>query len=195
MSGDARRTIQIMKPRIYSTSIAMLAALTAATAFSQSVVKPAPPGGGAETIYRQVTPEGRIVYSDKALPGARVDHTIKVDRPIKGHVWTVESGANPVTRLRAERTPIKRAAVPATDRKMSTAEAEADVIRAEMLLEDARKQQEAGVEPLPGERTGTVSGKSRLNEAYHERQLLLAKYVGYAEEALKKAIENANRAR
>lgn len=195
MSGDARRTIQIMKPRIHSISIAMLAAFSAATAFSQSVVKPAPPGGGAETIYRQVTPEGRIVYSDHALPGARVDHTIKVDRPIKGNVWTVESGANPVTHLRAERTPVKRATVPPTDKKMSADEAEAEVIRAQMLLEDAKKQQEGGVEPLPGERTGTVSGKSRLNEAYYERQKLLAKYVGYAEEALKKAMENANRAR
>lgn len=195
MSDDARRTIQVMKPRIYSTSIAILAAFFAAPAFSQSVVKPAPPSGGAETIYRQVTPEGRIVYSDQALPGARVDHTIKVDRPIKGNVWGVESGANPVTQLRAERTPVKRASVPPTGKKISADEAAAEVIRAEMLLEDAKRQQEAGVEPLPGERTGTVSGKSRLNEAYHERQKLLAKYVGYAEEALKKAIEDANRAR
>ena len=173
----------------------MLAAFFAASALAQTVVKPAPPLGGAEIIYRQVAPDGRIVYADRPLPGARVDHTIKVDRPIKGNVWTVESGANPVAPQRAERTPVKRVAVPPATRKMSVDEAAAEVIRAEMLLEDAKKQQEAGVEPLPGERTGTVSGKSRLNEAYHERQQLLAKYVSYAEEALKKAIEDWNRVR
>lgn len=196
MSDDARRTIQIMNPHFLSTSIAILAASFAATAFSQNVVKPAPPGGGAETIYRQVMPDGRTIYADRALPGARVDHTIKIDRPIKGNVWTVESGANPVAPLRGESTPVKRVAVsPGTTKKMTVDEAAAEVIRAEMLLEDARKQQEAGVEPLPGERTGTVSGKSRLNEAYHERQKLLAKYVSYAEAAHKKAVEDWNRVR
>ncbi|OGB27505.1 MAG: hypothetical protein A3I66_06365 [Burkholderiales bacterium RIFCSPLOWO2_02_FULL_57_36] len=185
-----------MKPRFFSISIAMLAVFFTASAVAQTRVKPAPSGGGAQTIYRQVMPDGRIMYADRALPGARVDHIIKVDRPIKGNVWGVESGANPVAPRRAERTPVKRATVPpATSRKMSIDEATSEVIRAEMLLEDAKKQQEAGVEPLPGERTGTVSGGSRLNEAYHERQKLLAKYVSYAEAALKKAIEDWNRVR
>lgn len=185
-----------MRPHSCSIGVAIVAAFVSATAFSQPVVKPAPPEGGAETIYRQVMPDGRIVYADRLLPGARIDHTIKVDRPIKGNVWAVESGTKPVSPLRGESTPVKRVAVPPTSsRKMTVDEAYAEVIRAEMLLEDAKRQQEEGVEPLPGERTGTVSGKSRLNEAYHERQKLLAKYVNYAEEALKKAREDWNRVR
>jgi hypothetical protein len=184
-----------MKLTLSSTAIAIFAASFAATAFSQTVVKPAPSGGGAETIYRQVMPDGRVVYADRALPGARVDHTIKVEQPIEGNVWTVESGANPIVPKRAERTQVKRVAVSPEAKKMSLDEATAEVIRAEMLLEDAKRQQEAGVEPLPGERTGNVGGGSRLNEAYYERQKLLAKYVHYAEEALKKAIQDRNRLR
>jgi hypothetical protein len=64
-----------------------------------------------------------------------------------------------------------------------------------MFLEDARKRQEAGIEPLPGERTGIRSGGSRLNEAYEARQKLLAREVIYAEALLKKAIEDRDKSR
>ena len=185
-----------MKRLHLQAAIAFLAASFAAAAFSQDLIKPAPADRGAGSIYRHVMPDGRIVYADRPLPGGRIDHTIQVERPIKGNIWTVEAGTNPIASKRAERTPVKRVAVaPAETRKMSLDEATAEVIRAEMLLEDAKRQQEAGVEPLPGERTGIVGGGSRLNEAYHERQKLLAKYVNYAEEALKKAIQDRNKVR
>jgi hypothetical protein len=185
-----------MKFNSFSALLALLAASFGASAFSQNVVSRAPQGGGTDTIYRQVLPDGRIMYADRPLPGARVDHTIKVDRPIKGNVWTVESGSQPITSSRAERTPVKRVAIsPGTSRKMTLDEAASEVIRAEMLLEDAKKQQEAGIEPLPGERTANASGGSRLNEAYHARQKLLAKYVSYAEAQLKKAQQDLERLR
>jgi hypothetical protein len=188
-----------MKLTLLPAAAAILATSFAAPAYSQSsdgVVKPAPSSGGAETIYRQVMPDGRVVYSDRTLPGARIDHTIKVERPIKGNVWTVESGSNPVAPLRGERTPVKRVAVtPEPAKKRSLDEATAEVIRAEMLLEDAKRQQEAGVEPLPGERIGNAPGETRLSEAYHQRQKLLAKYVSYAEAALSKAIQDRNQIR
>ena len=185
-----------MKTTFFTSAVAILAASFAASAFSQPTVAAAPSEAGAGTIYRQVMPDGRIVYADRALPGGRVDHTIRVERPIKGNVWTVEAGAKPIASTRAERTSVKRVAVaPSAARKMSSDEALSEVIRAEMLLEDAKRQQETGIEPLPGERTGIVGGGSRLNEAYHERQKLLAKYVSYAEEALGNAIKNRNRLR
>lgn len=184
-----------MKPHFSPVFIAVAAASFAMPALSQDVVvKPAAPGGGAEMIYRHVMPDGRIVYADRPLPSGLVDHTIKVDRPLKGNVWTVESGSKPIASTRMERTPVRKVTVsPVPGKKMTLDEATAEVIRAEMLLEDAKQQQEAGIEPLPGERTGTVSGYSRLNEAYHERQKLLAKYVAYAEDALKKAIEDRDK--
>jgi hypothetical protein len=133
-------------------------------------------------------PDGRIVYSDKALKGARVDHTIKVDPAIKGNLWTAEAGPKPVVAPQAERTPIDRVnPAPGLGKRRTLDEATSDVIRAEMLLEDARKRQSAGVEPLAGERTGNASGGSRLNEAYQARQQALAKEVADAEASLQKA--------
>jgi hypothetical protein len=67
-------------------------------------------------------------------------------------------------------------------------DADSEIIRAEMLLEDARKRRDTGTEPLPGERTGTAAGTSRLNSAYEARQKALAHDVEQAENALKQAI-------
>ena len=58
-----------------------------------------------------------------------------------------------------------------------------------MLWEDARKRQEKGVEPLPGERTGNKDDSSRLNDTYYARQQRLAQDVIDAKAALKKATE------
>lgn len=160
-----------------------------AAAFSQDIVEAAPAEGAATTIYRQVMPDGRIVYSDKTVKGGKLDHTIKVEPPIKGNSWATEASPQPVAPLPVENTPIRKvASVPGIGKKRSIDDATADVIRAEMLLEDARKRQEAGMEPLPGERTGNASGGSRLNEAYEARQKALAKDVAAAEETLRRSI-------
>ena len=73
------------------------------------------------------------------------------------------------------------------EKKKVSEQADASVIRAEMLLEDAKRKQEDGVAPLPGERTGNADGTSRLNETYQARQKLLAKGVANAEANFKKA--------
>jgi hypothetical protein len=133
-------------------------------------------------------PDGRVVYSDKALKGAKIDHTIKVEPAIKGNLWTAEAGPKPVAAPQVERTPIKRVNTPSgSGTKKTLDEATSDVIRAEMLLEDAKKRQQAGVEPLPGERSGNASGGSRLNEAYQARQQELAKDITEAEAGVRKA--------
>lgn len=167
---------------------AIVIACSTRPAFAQDVVKGASPQGSATTVYRQVMPDGRVVYSDKAVKGARIDHTIKVDPAIKGNLWTTEAGPKPVVAPQAERTPIDRVnPAPGSGKRRTPEEATSDVIRAEMLLEDAKKRQHAGVEPLPGERTANATGGSRLNEAYHARQQALAKEVADAEAALQKA--------
>lgn len=167
-----------------------------AAAFSQNIIEAAPAGGGATTIYRQVMPDGRVVYSDKAIRGGKLDHTIKVEPPIKGNSWTTESTPQPVAPQPVESTPVRKvASVPGIGKKKSIDDANADVIRAEMLLEDAKKRQQAGIEPLPGERTGNASGGSRLNETYEARKKSLERDVAAAEEALKKAIAERNELR
>lgn len=178
-------------------NIRLLSAVAACTVFmpvsfaqgTNDLVAPAPLGEAATTIYRQVTPDGRIIYSDKTVKGARIDQTLKVDTPIKGNLWTTDSHGRPDIPPQTARTEINKVnTIPQSGRKKTADEATADVIRAEMLLEDARANQKAGVEPQSGERTGNAGGGSRLNPAYEARQKKLAQDVAAAEAALKKAI-------
>lgn len=178
-----------MKSPFLFHAIALVAASSAMSAFSEDLAPAAPAAGGPTTIYRQVMPDGRIIYSDKAVKGGKVDQTITVEPPIKGNFWSAESGARPVVPSQSESTQVRKSAsIPALGKKKTLAEATSDVIRTEMLLEDARKRQEAGVEPLPGERTGNNASGSRLNEAYEARQKALANDVAAAEAALRQAI-------
>jgi hypothetical protein len=177
-----------MKTRYLLESIAIAIACVAPSAFAEDVVKPAPPGDGATTVYRQVMPDGRVTYSDKALKGGKIDHTIKVDPAIKGNLWTTEAGQKPVVAPQVERTPVRKVNTPPlASRKRTLDEATSDVIRAEMLLEDAKKRLQAGAEPRPGERTANAPGGSRLNESSWARQQALEKDVADAEAALKRA--------
>lgn len=139
------------------------------------------------TVYRQITRDGRVLYSDKLQQGARLDEKIAVLPPQKGNFWSTQPPDRPAAPPRAESTPIDRlTSIPPPGRMKSAAEADADVIRAEMLLEDAIKRQRIGVEPLPGERTGNLRGGSRLNEAYADRQRRLAEQVAQAEDFLRR---------
>jgi hypothetical protein len=167
----------------------ILACGAAHAATNEDVVAPAPSTGASTVIYRQVLPTGRIVYSDKPVKGARLDQTLMVEPPIKGNLWTTDSSVKPDIPPQTERTQVKKVnIIPVPGQKKTLSDADSEVIRAEMLLEDARKHREAGVEPLPGERTGNADGTSRLNSAYEARQKALAHDVEQAEAALKQAI-------
>ncbi|GAB3554356.1 hypothetical protein GCM10027343_42300 [Noviherbaspirillum agri] len=167
-------------------ALVLVAAVFPTFALSQQLPKPEPLGDPATKVYRQVTSDGRIVYSDKPIPGAKIDETIVPDP--ETNVWTPETGKPPVVPPRAERTSVSKVpSIPAPGKVRTLGDADADVIRAEMMLEDAKKRQEEGVEPLPGERSGLVTGKSRLNEAYWERQRALAQETAEAESMVRKA--------
>jgi hypothetical protein len=145
------------------------------------------------TIYRQVLPDGRIVYSDETVTGAKVDHTITMAPPIKGNLWSTEPGTPPKITPQPTPTPVQRmdpVRKPAAGK--STIEVPdtvlTEVMRAEMLLEDAKKRQAAGTKPLPGESRDNSDGGLSLNQAYFSRQQRLARDVEYAENELKKAL-------
>ncbi|MBS0308476.1 MAG: hypothetical protein JSS58_05850 [Proteobacteria bacterium] len=155
----------------------------AATAHVEAPAKPT-------LIYRQVLPDGRVVYGDKAVSGAKTDQTITVDPAIKGNTWTTEpSDRRPVVTPRSESTPVRHVAtLPPVGRPyVSEAQRQAaalEVMRAEMLLEDARKRQAAGIAARPSEMR---EDGQRNDQAYSSRQKLLARDVTYAEQELKKA--------
>ena len=50
-------------------AVALVAGLVAATA-------------GAQNAYRFVTPDGRVIYSDQPVPGARLEATIPAPAPV-----------------------------------------------------------------------------------------------------------------
>ena len=173
--------------------VAVIFALLPAWTWAQDMVKPDPIGEPATKLYRQTLPDGRVVYSDKPVKGAKLDDTLTIDPDSNGKAWKSESGKRHPLPPRVEHTPIQKVpSIPPLGKRKTLDEAESDVIKAEMLLEDAKKRQQAGVEPLPGERTGIVGGGSRLNENYEARQKALAKEVTEAETMLQRSRNERN---
>lgn len=160
----------------------------------------APAAREATTIYRHVLPGGQVFYSDEAVAGARIDHTIRVPAPIAGNLWSTAPGTRPVVPAPAIPTPVKRmpgAPVVATAR-MAGSDNDAmqiEVMRAEMLLEDAKMRQAEGAKPLPFELRDNSDGGPSTNQAYASRQKRLARDVAYAEEQLQRALDTRNRRR
>jgi len=115
----------------------------------------------AQALKKYRTPEGRIIYSDKPVPGATEIGEIAPPPPV-----------DPAARAAAEASARKDAeAARHVDEKLKARDAEnARVAQAEAKLEKAERELKEGVEPRPGERTGTAGGGSRLNDAYHARQ-------------------------
>ncbi|MGW8270929.1 MAG: DUF4124 domain-containing protein [Burkholderiales bacterium] len=129
----------------------------------------------AQTVKKYITPDGKTVYSDSPIPGAREVGEIKA--PPK-----LDSGASPqtqgVTAKEAEQ-------VKALDKRLEQQAAQRDRITAlEEKLEEAKRKLAEGVEPLPGERKGTVSGQQRFRDEYWERQAANQKAVENAQKAL-----------
>jgi hypothetical protein len=135
----------------------------------------------AQKIGRYVFPDGRVVYSDQPVPGARLANEVAPPPP-----------AAPPAR---EGKAAKPGEAPGAARLRTLSEADAEVRTATEALEQARARLQAGIEPLPGERTGTAKGGSRLNEAYEERQAANQKAVADAEARLQRAVAARNAAR
>jgi hypothetical protein len=170
-----------MNASLVLRAVAIIAGFFAGAA---SCAESAPSVTAPITVYRQILPDGRVLYSDKAIQGAKVDHTIMIDPPIKGNLWTTEAGPRPEIPPQTVPIPVDKVpSIPAPGKKKTIDDANSDVIKAEMLLEDAKKRQEAGAAPLPEERTAAPG-----NSTYEARQKLLAKEVADAEHMLNKAI-------
>jgi hypothetical protein len=138
----------------------------------------------AQKIGRYVFPDGRVVYSDQPVPGAKLVNELAPPPP-------ASSSPSPPREAKA--------AAPGADsgaeRARRLEQTDAEVRAATEALERARAQLQAGIEPLPGERTGTAGGGSRLNEAYDARQAANQRAVADAEERLRRAVAARNAAR
>lgn len=128
----------------------------------------------AQTLYKSTMPDGRIVYGDREEPGAVKVETSKPD--------TSKTGVQ-------INSPGEKGAVEETARARRSTEVSADRLRqAEERVRTAEAALANGKEPLPGERSGTAGGSSRLNDSYWARQKQLR-------EDLVKARDELNRLR
>jgi hypothetical protein len=125
-------------------------------------------------IYKSVTPDGRVTYGDKPVPGAKVNQ-LDVSMSVIGIApATPEDRENFVRRLDQDRT-LGAARTRSVD-------------AARTALEQAEAALKGGEEPLPGERTGIGNGFSRLNDQYWARQQGLQDAVSSARKRLEDAL-------
>jgi Domain of unknown function (DUF4124) len=130
---------------------------------------------GAQTIYKSIMPDGKIVYGEKPVPGAKKVETIEAP-PAKTGV----TAATPQEQARAAEL---------RQRQATRTEPAAQAEDAQLALKNAEAAREAGREPLPDERQGLAGGGSRLTEAYFARQKILDAAV----EAARQRAEEASR--
>ena len=146
----------------------------------------------AQTVYRYITPDGRTIFSDQPVPGAKLQGTVAPPAPPSAAPAPAPSGAPaPALSGAPAAAPAER---PGDARLQRLRDATAEVEAATQALAQARAQLDAGKEPLPGERTGTATGGSRLNDAYWARQAANEQAVKDAQARLDAAIVARNAA-
>ena len=133
----------------------------------------------AQTLFKSTLPDGKVVYGDKPAPGAVKVEETKPDTSKKG----VGPGTSAKDTAARETEALKRI----EQERAKGQAAGGNVQAAEQALRDAEAAKAAGAEPLPGERIGTAGGKSRLTEAYFERQKKLEDAVSSARRNLDQA--------
>ena len=126
-----------------------------------------------QPIVKSIMPDGKVIYGEKAMPGAAKVEKIEAPPPKTG-----VTGLTPEERARAaqlERERGQAAAAAASGQKGGD--------DARKRLQEAEAARDKGKEPLPNERIGIAGGGSRLTEAYFARQKGLEDAVEAARKA------------
>jgi multidrug efflux pump subunit AcrA (membrane-fusion protein) len=130
----------------------------------------------AQTIFRSVMPDGRIVFGDKPAPGAKESKPMTVS-PTNVSTPGPTSSSGPSARQQA------------------LDNATNEMLAAQQNLDRARAALESGREPLPEERVGMKGGGMRTTEAYDQRIKALEQDVQAAQKQLSDAQTKRNDAR
>lgn len=125
----------------------------------------------AQTIFKSIMPDGRVIYGEKPVPGAK-----KVEQ------FVPQTGNTGVKTISPEEQ--QRQSQDSSARVKRDEDRRAQIQEAQKALKDAEAAQAAGKEPLPGERIGTAGGASRLEESYFARQQALEAAVVAARKRL-----------
>jgi hypothetical protein len=143
---------------------------------------------GAQVAYKYELPDGRLVYSDKPIEGARLVDRIPLDptAPVPGAQTAAPSEAPQAPPAAAQSMQGRRAALD---------QAYDEIKAAQKAVDDAKERLQQGVEPYPGERQANVNGSSRLNEDYFARVRQLEQDLRDASARLDEAYAKRNQAR
>ncbi len=129
----------------------------------------------AQAIKKYITPDGRTIYSDVPVPGAREVGQVAVPPQVDSESYRQADESARIDKEQAQE--FSQRAAQANERRER-------IRAAEQRLAEARATLTNGEEPLPGERIGTAGGASRLTEAYFERQRANQQAVDQAEKNL-----------
>jgi hypothetical protein len=129
----------------------------------------------AQTLYKSVSPDGRVTYSDKPPADAVKTEKKQLDTSKQGVVPPTQRDKATLQQLEASR-------------KMRES-AQERVRRYEIALHDAEVALSMGKEPQPSERLGTAGGGQRLTDEYHARQKRLEANV----ERARRDLDNARK--
>jgi len=158
----------------FTTAIKGLVALAAALA---------PLACAADMVYKYRRPDGSVVYSDTPVRGARLigRYQLVPQPPAAAPESAAPRSADPDEQAR-----LRSRALEAVDVRIKAAE---------QALSDAQERQQAGVEPLEGERIANAQRGSRLRPEYFARQKQLADDVESAQAELDEAYRQRNELR
>jgi len=126
----------------------------------------------AQTLYKSVTPDGRVTYSDKPPADAVKSEKKRLDTSKQGVTAPSDREKGTLQQLESSR---------------QTRESAQDRVRKlEIALHDAEVALSMGKEPQPNERLGTAGGGQRLTDEYWARQKRLEAAVEQARRNLDK---------
>ncbi len=127
----------------------------------------------AQGVRKFVTPDGKTIYSDVPIPGAR---------EVDGVALPPEVDPEALGRAREAARREAELARDTENQMQESATRQARIEAAEANLKSARATLASEKEPRPGERKGIGGGKTRLTDAYFQRQ-----------NVNKRAVENAQK--
>jgi len=142
----------------------------------------------ANTIYKQQLSDGRIVYSDHRIKGAKLLYT--VDMPDEQAPAAAPAAARPDAKAQA-------AALDKRLRERSAAleRAQREIVDAGQALDLAKRERELGKDPLPSEMQSNAMGGTRVLPQYYDRLKKLEQGVEQAQARADRAYDALNQLR
>jgi hypothetical protein len=134
-------------------------------------------------MYKYRMPDGRVIYSDKPVPGGRLEREIQPQAPIGAETAPQPSAQSGDV---DKRIAARRDALEAVWRELEAANA---------AYAEAQHRLDTGRAPLPEEIKPIWEVGARVGEEYEYRQAANARAVDEAKARVKRAEQELNRAR